>query len=240
MDRLETALNPVINAEIASYDETAGATHGNGHQSMRESESMRTVFFGTPSYSIASIRALKRAGIEVSLVCTRPAQRSGRGKVATATSVAQYAEKAGIPVITPNKIDGDALDAIGAVGADALVVVAYGRLIPAVLLNACRLGAVNIHPSLLPRHRGASPVVTAILEGDAYTGVTLMQLDEGMDTGPILAQSDQVPITPETRCELLTNRLFELGSEMLPGVLCDLDAGILPPQPQDDSAATVT
>ena len=239
-NRIETALKPIVCAPTASYSASADSIDGNCYRSMRQFEVMKTVFLGTPTYAIASIRALRRAGIEVSLVCTRPARRVGRGKVSTDTPVAQYAKNAEIPVITPNRFDSATIDAIRSVDADALVVVAYGRFIPKELLGASRLGAVNIHPSLLPRHRGPSPVVTAILEGDAFTGVTLMLLDEGMDTGPIVWQSSPVAITPETRCAELTERLFELGAEMLPEVLSNLDAGVLKPKPQGDEEATVT
>ena len=130
--------------------------------------------------------------------------------------------------------------AVESANADVVVVVAYGRFIPSEILSATQLGAVNIHPSLLPRHRGPSPVATAILDGDAFTGVSLMLLDQGMDTGPILLQSAPVEITQETRVDGLTDHLFEVGAGMLPAVLNDLASGVLSTQPQDDAGATVT
>ena len=201
---------------------------------------MRTVFFGTPNYAIASIRALLDADFEVPLICTRPAKRAGRGRIATPTPVAKFAEEVGIPAITPNRLDAAAMAAVESANADVVVVVAYGRFIPSEILSATQLGAVNIHPSLLPRHRGPSPVATAILDGDTFTGVSLMLLDEGMDTGPILSQSAPVEITQETRVDGLTDHLFEVGAGMLPNVLDDLASGVLLPQPQDDAGATVT
>ena len=201
---------------------------------------MKTVFFGTPNYATASIRALLRSEIEVSMICTRPARGAGRGRVATPTPVAVFGDDLGIPVITPERLDRGATEEIHGVGADVFVVVAYGRFIPAELLSLPRLGVVNIHPSLLPKHRGPSPVATAILDGDRHTGVTIMLLDEGMDTGPILSQSQLIEIGPRERCDSLTERLFDVGTQLLPRALNELDSGELVPRRQDDSAATVT
>ena len=201
---------------------------------------MRAVFFGTPDFAIASIRALLDSEIEVPLVCTRPSRPAGRGRREMPTPVARFAEEVGVPVITPEKLDGEAIEAIRAVQADVYVVVAYGRFIPSELLEMPRLGVVNLHPSLLPRHRGPSPVATAILEGDQATGMTVMLLDEGMDTGPILAQSDEVEITDDMRCDVLTEGLFALGAGMLPDVLRGLACGELEARPQDERLATVT
>ena len=124
--------------------------------------------------------------------------------------------------------------------ADAFVVVAYGRLLPPEVLALPRLGVINIHPSLLPRHRGPSPVTTAILDGDAETGVSLMLLDDGMDTGPLLAQSVPVLLDGSERAGELTARLFAMGATMLPGTLAGLEAGDITPEPQDERVATVT
>ena len=201
---------------------------------------MRAVFFGTPDFAIASIRALLDAGVEIPLVCTRPPRRAGRGRVETPTPVARFADDAGIAAITPERLDREAVEKVRSVEADVFVVVAYGRFIPAELLDTPRFGVVNLHPSLLPRHRGPSPVATAILEGDEFTGVTVMLLDEGMDTGPILSQSEAVGITLDTRCDELTERLFEMGAGMLPGTMRELSEGRLVPRAQDDEMATVT
>ena len=201
---------------------------------------MNAIFFGTPDYANASLRALLNAGFEVPLICTRPARRAGRGRTLTSTPVANFGNELGIPVITPETLGVAATATIREINADVYVVVAYGRFIPGDLLTAPRLGVVNIHPSLLPRHRGPSPVSTAILDNDAATGVSIMLLDEGIDTGPILAQSEPVTISSDARCDALTERLFEMGAGMLPDVLRDYGAGKLTPRPQNDADATVT
>ena len=206
----------------------------------RKRAKLRAVFFGTPNYATTSIRALLDSRIEVPLICTRPPRRTGRGRVSTPTQVADFGEESGIPVIAPERLDADAVAEISATEADVYVVVAYGRFIPSALLAQPRLGVVNIHPSLLPRHRGPSPVATAILEGDLSTGVTVMMLDEGMDTGPILAQSSAIEISPDVRCDELTAKLFEVGSLLLPEALIGLDSGRLKPVAQDDAGSSIT
>ena len=201
---------------------------------------MNAIFFGTPDYANASLRALLDAGFEVPLICTRPARRAGRGRTLTPTPVANFGNQLGIPVITPDTLDVATAATIREIHADVYVIVAYGRFIPGELLATPPLGGVNIHPSLLPRHRGPSPVATAILNNDESTGVSIMLLDEGMDTGPILAQSQPVEISSDLRCDALTERLFEMGAGMLPDVLRDYGAGKLTPRPQNDAHATVT
>lgn len=180
------------------------------------------------------------AGIEVALICTRPARRSGRGSTVQPSPVERTAVEYGIPVITPERLDREAIQTIKATQADVYIVAAYGKLIPSDLLKAPRLGVINLHPSLLPRHRGPSPVATAILEGDEFTGVSIMLLDEGMDTGPILAQSDPVPVTDFIRSDELTETLFKIGADMLPDVLEQMNNGKIMPLPQDAESATVT
>ena len=207
---------------------------------LSESSAMKTVFFGTPNYATGSIRALLSSGIEVSLICTRPPRRAGRGRRLTPTPVAELGNQLKITVITPERLDADAIERIQSVGADAFVVVAYGRFIPNALLEHLPLGVLNIHPSLLPKHRGPSPVATAILDGDSHTGATVMLLDEGMDSGPILMQSAPVQITPEDRCDALTERLFALGSDMLPDALTRLASGEITARQQNHDEATIT
>ena len=128
---------------------------------------------------------------------------------------------------------------VAAMAPEALVVAAYGRLLPPALLQVPPLGALNIHPSMLPRHRGPSPVAAAILEGEATTGVTVMLLDEGMDTGPVLAQVEE-PIRPEDTAETLTERLFRRGASLLAATLGPWARGEIRPQPQDEALATYT
>ncbi len=201
---------------------------------------MRAIFFGTPNAAIASLRALLGAEFEVPLICTRAARRAGRGRILAPTPVEIFGNDLGISVVTPQTLDHEAVATIREIEADVYVVVAYGRLIPRELLSTPRLGVVNIHPSLLPRHRGPSPVATAILDGDASTGVSIMLLDEGMDTGPILAQSEPVSISSDVRCDALTEHLFDLGAGILPVVLKDYVDGKLAPRQQIDADATVT
>lgn len=180
------------------------------------------------------------AGIGLALICTRPARRSGRGSTVQPSPVERTAVEYGIPVITPERLDRDTVQLIKATQADVYIVAAYGKLIPSDLLKAPRLGVTNLHPSLLPRHRGPSPVATAILEGDEFTGVSIMLLDQGMDTGPILAQSDPVPVTDRIRSDELTETLFKIGADMLPDVLEQMNNGKIMPVPQDAERATVT
>ena len=201
---------------------------------------MKAVFFGTPNYATASIRALLDAGFDLPLICTRPPRRAGRGRSIAPTPVARLGDELGIRVVDPERLDDLAVAEIAAVGADVYVAVAYGRFIPQELLVQPRFGVVNIHPSLLPRYRGPSPVATAILDGEPSTGVSLMLLDEGMDTGPILVQSSPVEISSSTQCDELTERLFGIGAQLLPEALRGLDSGSLKPVPQDDATATVT
>ena len=201
---------------------------------------MRAIFFGTPNAAIASLRALLGAGIEVPLICTRPGRRAGRGRTVRPSPVEIFGKDSGISVITPQVLDAEAVVTIRGIEADVYVVVGYGRFIPGALLSNPRLGVVNVHPSLLPKHRGPSPVATAILDDDASTGVSIMLLDEGMDTGPILAQSEPVSISSDVRCDALTEHLFDLGASMLPYVLKDYGAGKITPRPQIEADATVT
>lgn len=201
---------------------------------------MKAVFFGTPHYATQSIRALLDANIEVPLICTRPPRRAGRGRLRTPTPVAIFGEELGIQVITPDRLDANAIDQISRAEADVYAVVAYGRFIPPELLAQPRLGVVNLHPSLLPKHRGPSPVASAILQGDPVTGITVMLLDEGMDTGPIVMQSAPIEISDSVRCDGLTARLFDVGSRLLVEAINGLETRALTPKAQDDGLASVT
>jgi methionyl-tRNA formyltransferase len=203
---------------------------------------MRIIFFGSPTEAADSLASLISAGHEVAAVYSQPDRKSGRGRTKTATPVKTYAVENEIPVFTPSSLRNNEEEAarLSDFNVDAFVVVAYGRILPTEILQIPPVGVVNIHPSLLPLHRGPSPVVTAILEGRAETGVTVMLLDEGMDTGPILAQSDPVQLTGNEKGAELQDSLFMEGASMLPAVLEGLQDGSVVPQPQDDSKATVT
>ncbi len=203
--------------------------------------SMKVVFFGSPSGAVPALEALTGCGFDLRAVYTRADKPSGRARKPVPTAVKVAAQQLNVPVRTPRKLNDPAvLEEVKAWNADAFVVVAYGMLLPKGILDIPPLGCVNVHPSLLPRHRGPSPVSTAILSGDAATGVTLIRLDAGMDTGPILSVSSSVSIAPDERGGRLLGRLLRTGGEMLPYVLPDLAGGRIEPVPQNNALATVT
>ena len=199
------------------------------------------VFFGSPPEAVESLAVLQAAGIDIASVYTRPDRPAGRGNRMTPTAVKVWASERGLDVRTPDDLRSrDTLDHLASTHASIFVVAAYGRILPPAVLDIPRLGVVNIHPSLLPRYRGPSPVQTAILDGVPETGVTIMKLDEGMDTGMILRASGPVPLDGTERTGELMTRLFSIGAKMLTDVLLDLSNGQLTPVQQDDSLASVT
>ncbi len=201
---------------------------------------MRVVFFGTPEFALPSLDALLAAGFEIPLVVSRADQPAGRHLELTRPPVVVAAQHLGIAVAQPEKLGVDEFyRPFVELRPDVAAVVAFGRLITPRVLGVPRLGFVNVHPSLLPRHRGPTPVETAILAGDAETGVSTMLLDEGFDTGPVLLQRS-VPIGPRDRTATLEPRLARVGAELLVETLHALAAGSLVPRPQDERAATVT
>jgi methionyl-tRNA formyltransferase len=201
---------------------------------------VRVVFFGTPEFAIPSLEALVGAGHEVQLVVTRPDKPAGRHMHLAAPAVVGAARRLALPLAQPEKLGVEEFtNRLRVVAPDAAVVVAYGRLISPRVLSIPRHGFINVHPSLLPRHRGPSPIEWAILAGDAETGVTTMLLDEGMDTGPILLQRS-TPVGPRERTPELEARLSRLGAELLVETLAGLLDGSVVPRPQDDALATVT
>jgi methionyl-tRNA formyltransferase len=199
---------------------------------------MRVAFLGNDAWSVAPLRALADApDIEVELVVTNPPRPAGRGSHLTATAVADEARTLELPLLEVDRIrDGEGFDALDALEPDAIVVVAYGEILTPDVLDIPRLGAVNVHFSLLPRWRGAAPVQRAILEGDELTGVTVMLMDEGMDTGPILATAETA-IDPEEDAGGLGARLAELGGPLLVETLRGLKEGAVEPRSQDHSEA---
>lgn len=200
---------------------------------------MRVAFLGNDLWSVAPLRALVDApDIEVELVLTNPPRPAGRGSQLTPTAVANAARTLDLPLLEMNRIrDGEGFDALDALEPDAIVVVAYGEILAPDVLDIPRLGAINVHFSLLPRWRGAAPVQRAILEGDEDIGVTVMLMDEGMDTGPILATAETA-IGPEEDAGSLGARLAELGAPLLVETLRGLDEGTVEPRSQDHTAAT--
>ena len=200
---------------------------------------MRVAFLGNDAWSVAPLRALADApDIEVELVLTNPPRPAGRGSQLTPTAVADEARTLELPLLEVDRIkDGEGSDALDSLEPDAIVVVAYGEILTPEILDIPRLGAVNVHFSLLPRWRGAAPVQRAILEADEGTGVTVMLMDEGMDTGPILA-TVETAIEPEEDAGSLGARLAELGAPLLVETLRGLDQGVVEPRSQDHTGAT--
>jgi len=201
---------------------------------------MRLAFFGTPDYAVPVLDAMLGSGHHVVGVYTQPDRPSGRGRRMAAAPVKRYAEERGIPVFQPSSPGrSGTVEVLEALAPDAIVVAAYGRILPLSVLGIPPRRALNIHPSLLPRYRGPSPVATAILDGRSKVGVTLMLMDEGMDTGDIVAQRETDALPVETAGEL-TVRLFNLGAELLRDTLPGWLAGSITPVPQDNPQATVT
>jgi len=201
---------------------------------------MRVVFFGTPQFAIPSLDALVAGGHEVQLVVTRPDKPSGRHLHVAAPEVVAAARRLGLSLAQPEKLGVETfVNRLKVLAPDVAVVVAFGRLISPRVLAIPRFGFVNVHPSLLPRHRGPSPVESAILAGDGETGVTTMLLDEGMDTGPILLQR-AMAIGPREHAPELEARLARLGAELLVETLAGLARGEVVPTPQDGARATVS
>ena len=201
---------------------------------------MSIVFIGTPDFAVPSLRRLAADGHVITAVITQPDRPAGRGRRLAPPPVKTAAEALGLTVLQPPTLrDAEPLDAIRALQPEAIVAVAYGQILRQELLDIPPRGVLNVHPSLLPRHRGASPIAGAILAGDDETGVSIMQMDAGMDSGPVLAHR-RVPIGPLDTTGTLTSSLAELGAGLLAETLPRWLAGEIDPQPQDDSRATVT
>jgi methionyl-tRNA formyltransferase len=198
----------------------------------------RILFMGSPECAVPSLRAAAGVG-EVVAAFTQPDRPCGRGRRCASPPVADAARELCVPVHQPEKIRTAAVRALlDELRPDVILVVAYGRILPPAILSVAPRGCVNVHFSLLPRHRGAAPVAHAILDGDVETGVTLMLLDEGMDTGPILAQRT-VPLEPEETTGELTARLAVLGAELVRSELPRHLRGELAPHPQPTAGATI-
>ncbi|MFN2385405.1 MAG: methionyl-tRNA formyltransferase [Thermoanaerobaculia bacterium] len=194
---------------------------------------MRVVFFGTPAFAVPSLEALLEAGESVALVVTRPDRPVGRHATPVPSPVAAAAASRGLPVARPDRLRGnrELLDEIARIGPDVGIVVAYGRLLPRELLDIPRRGFVNVHGSLLPRWRGASPVSAAILAGDSETGVVTMRVEPELDSGPVYLRR-RVAIGAAENAETLGRRLAVEGASLLVETLRGLDRGTLRPTPQ--------
>ena len=201
-------------------------------------QSLRIVFAGTPEFAVPSLRALLNSPHRILCVYTQPDRPAGRGRKLTPSPIKDLALAQGIEVRQPLSLKGEAeVAALAALQPDLMVVVAYGLLLPRGILEVPRLGCINVHASLLPRWRGAAPIQRAIEAGDRETGVTIMQMEAGLDTGPMyLAKA--IPIGAEDTGGLLHDRLAELGASALQDALPGIAEGTLRPRPQDDALAT--
>lgn len=198
---------------------------------------MRIAFLGTPPFAVPSLVALLQRGEEVVAVLTQPDRPAGRGRHPQPSAVKRAALHAGLPVHQPERVrDPIVLDLLRSLQLDLLVVVAFGQILPQALLDLPRHGCINVHASLLPRFRGAAPIPRAILHGETETGITTIQMDVGIDTGPILLQR-ACHILPDDTAGSLAARLAPLGAEVLVETLRALKAGTLRPQPQEETKA---
>ena len=195
---------------------------------------MRIVFCGTPEFAVPSLRRLAaEPGISVEAVITQPDRPSGRGQHLSSSPVKEAALAANLHVYQPETIKSDsAQDFLKRVAPDAAVIIAYGQIVPARLLTIPRLGWINLHASLLPRYRGAAPIHWAIANGETLTGLTTMQIDAGMDTGPTLLQRE-LEIGPAETAPELTARMSEMGADLVMESLLRFDRGEISPRPQD-------
>ena len=201
-------------------------------------KSLRVAFMGTPDFAVPTLKALAAAGHEIAAVYSQPPRPAGRGQKERPSPVQAYAERQGWEVRTPTSLKTPQAQAdFAALNLDVAVVVAYGLILPKAILDAPRLGCVNVHASLLPRWRGAAPIQRAILAGDAETGVTIMQMEAGLDTGPMLLKRS-LPITAETSAQDLHDGLAELGAAMIGEALAGLDSGELRATPQPEDGVT--
>ncbi|MDH5798649.1 MAG: methionyl-tRNA formyltransferase [Paracoccaceae bacterium] len=197
---------------------------------------MRVVFMGTPDFSVPVLQALVDAGHEVAAVYCQPPRPAGRGQKDRPSPVQARAEELGLDVRHPKSLKGAEEQAqFAALNADVAVVVAYGLLLPKPVLDAPKRGCLNIHASLLPRWRGAAPIHRAIMEGDEATGVCIMQMEEGLDTGPVLLR-EKTAITAEDTTAILHDRLSKLGAKLIVRALAELNE--LTPEPQSDEGVT--
>ncbi len=201
---------------------------------------MRLVFCGTPEFAVGTLKAVIHAGHEVALVVTQPDRAAGRGMEMHVPPVKQAALAHGIAVVQPEKIrdNTEFRELLEMVHPDAILVVAYGRMVPPWMLELPEFGCINLHGSLLPKYRGAAPIQWAVANGDALTGVTTMLLDKGLDTGPMLL-AEVEPIAPEATALDLYESLAEVGARLMVKTLHELECGTIAPIEQDHTQATV-
>ena len=199
---------------------------------------MRIVFMGTPDFAVPTLRAVLAAGHEIAAVYTQPPRAAGRGLSARKSPVHVVAEEAGLTVLTPERLNGEADQAaFRALNADVAVVVAYGLILPKPILEAPRHGCLNLHASLLPRWRGAAPIQRAIMSGDTETGVAIMRITEGLDAGPVCLEA-RAPIGPEETAGELHDELAARGARLMVQALSALEKGQIDCRPQAENGVT--
>ena len=199
---------------------------------------MRIIFMGTPDFAVGTLEALVNAGHEVVLAVTQPDKPQGRKQILIAPPVKQTAEKLGIPVYQPKRVrESEALALLRSYEPELIVVAAFGQILPKELLDMPQYGCINVHASLLPKYRGAAPIQWAILNGDAVTGVTIMRMDVGLDTGDMIAKAE-VAITPQDTGGSLFDRLAETGAKLCVETIPWIVDGTAVYTPQDEQAAT--
>ncbi len=199
---------------------------------------MRVAFAGTPAFAAVSLEAIAAAGHDIVLVLTQPDRPAGRGMAPAKSAVKQVAERLGAPVHQPERLrDPESQAPLRAANPDVLVVAAYGLILPQAVLDIPRMGAINVHASLLPRWRGAAPIHRAVMAGDAATGITIMRMDAGLDTGPMLL-AESIPIAAADTTGTLHDRLAALGGVLIVRALDALAKGALHPEPQPAAGVT--
>ncbi len=199
---------------------------------------LRLAFMGSPDFAVPTFKTLIDAGHDILCTYSQPPKRAGRGKKLRPTPVHTFAEKLNIPVRTPKSLKSDEEKAnFAALDLDAAIVVAYGLILPQAVLDAPRLGCINLHGSLLPRWRGAAPIQRAIMAGDTETGVQAMMMEAGLDTGPVLLTA-KTPITGSDTAGSIHDRLAALGAELMPRALAGLADGSLSAEPQNEDGIT--
>ncbi len=199
---------------------------------------MRILFMGTPEFAVTPLEHLVLNQYQVIAVYTQPDKPAGRGRSLVSSPVKEMALTWKLPVVQPVSLkEAEVVAQLAEFHPDVIVVAAFGQILPPSVLDIPGYGCLNIHPSLLPRFRGASPVAAAILAGDEFTGVSIMLMDSGLDTGPILART-QISISPQDTTGSLTDKLSRVAAELLPEVLVRWSRGEITPQPQNDAEAT--
>lgn len=200
--------------------------------------SLRIAFFGTPAFAVPTLTEIVGQGHEIAAVYTQPPRPAGRGYAERTSPVQETAERFGLTVVTPTSLKpAEEAERFAALGAEVAVVVAYGLILPQAFLDAPVHGCLNLHASLLPRWRGAAPIARAIMAGDAETGVMVMKMDAGLDTGPV-AMSERAAIGPDATAGELTERLAALGADLMVRALAALSRGGLDFAPQAETGAT--